>query len=47
LQNPGDDAAWTGLALVTGGGDRLELTKAVAIRVQADPVAVDRWIRWQ
>jgi hypothetical protein len=43
-QNPADDAAWTGLALVTGGGDRLELTKAVTIRVRADPVAVDRWI---
>jgi hypothetical protein len=39
----GDVPAWTGLALATGHGDRLELARAVARREGADPLAVLRW----
>ena len=41
---PDDDAAWTGLALVTGHADRLECGKALTMREQTHPVAALRWI---
>ena len=43
LLDPQDDAAWSGLALVTGRGDRLELVKAAFARTGADPIALCDW----
>jgi hypothetical protein len=46
-RDPDDDAAWAGLALVTGGADRLECCKALAKREKEHPIAVYRWISRQ
>jgi hypothetical protein len=46
VQEPGDDAAWTGLALVSGHRDRLEIVAATyrSLPKKSDPLELARWL---
>ena len=46
VQEPGDDAAWTGLALVSGHRDRLEIVAATyrSLPEKSDPLELARWL---